>query len=427
MSGRDSWPGDARHAEERILVVCTRYIGDTILAIPFLRNLRNAFPGTAIDVCAEGAAREVLAECPYVDRFVTWQRPAGRRTLASSLASIRSQAAWLAGRRYSRVYLLKRSLSAGLMAVLAGIPKRIGLAGDGSLFHTLSVKVARGRHQASRYLDLLRAEGIPVDDGHAENWTSPDARMHVASLLAGMPAGRPRVFVAIRSTAEGKHWPADRWAALVEWLVARQGSEVILCGGRGDIPHHDALRTAVGDEVAAHVHDFTQDLTLRETGALVASMDACVGVDTGLMHMAASFGVPVAVLFGPTDPNQWSPWSPRAVVVRSGSVTQTLADRFATWKLARPLAWPLGEASMNDIGVEDVVAAATTLIPEPTIAPEPVSLPAAKPAPSLPAPTPALRTLDLREGSFRYEVVAMDATAAPAAAEPATNPLAQAH
>jgi heptosyltransferase-2 len=418
MSGRDSSPGDARHAEERILVVCTKYIGDTILAIPFLRNLRRAFPGAAIDVCAEGAAREVLAECPYVDRFVAWQRPAGRRTLASSLASIRNQAAWLASRRYARVYLLKRSLSAGLMAALAGIPKRIGLAGDGRIFHTLSVKVPRGRHQASRYLDLHRAEGIAVDDGHAENWTSPDARMHVASLMANMPEGRQRVFIAIRSTAEEKHWPADRWAALVEWLVERRSAEVILCGGRGDIPHHDALRAAVGPDIAAHLHDFTKDLSLREAGALVASMDACVGVDTGLMHMAASFGVPVAVLFGPTDPNQWSPWSPRAVVVRSARVAPTLADRFATRKLTRPLAWPLGEASMNDIGVEDVVAAVSTLIPEPTVAPKPASMPAAKPAPSSAPGAPTLRRLDLREGSFRYEVVATDAAAALPAAEP---------
>jgi len=387
-----------RGESQRILVVCTKYIGDTILAIPFLRNLRRAFPGATIDVCAEGGARQVLAECPYVDRFVTWQRPAGKRTLASSLASIRSQAAWLASRRYARVYLLKRSFSAGLLAVLAGIPKRIGLAGDGGLFHTHSVKVPRGRHQASRYLDLLRFEGIPVDDGHAENWTSPDARLHVASLLAGLPAERPRVFVAIRSTAPEKHWPSERWAALVEWLVDRQGSEVVLCGGRGDTPHHDALRAAVGPEVAAHVHDFTEDLSLREAGALVASMDACVGVDTGLVHMAASFGVPATVLFGPTDPNQWSPWSPRAVVVRSSAVRQTFADRMVTRNLAGRLAWPLGEASMNDIAVEDVVTAVATLMPEPRVVPESKVLPVASDAPFAAPQVPTLRTLDLREG-----------------------------
>ena len=73
----------------RILVVCTRYIGDTVLAIPFLRNLRRAFPDAAIDVCAEGGSRMVLADCPYVDELVCWDRPAGRRTLRDILASNR--------------------------------------------------------------------------------------------------------------------------------------------------------------------------------------------------------------------------------------------------------------------------------------------------------------------------------------------------
>jgi heptosyltransferase-2 len=402
----------------RILVVCTKYIGDTVLAIPFLRNLRRSFPDATIEICAEGGAREVLADCPYADRFIAWKRPAGRRTLATSLASIRSQAAWLAGRRYSRVYLLKRSLSAGLMATLAGIPTRIGLAGDGSFFHTRSVRVASGRHQAARYLDLLRCEGLPVDDGHAENWTNGDARCHVGSLLAKLPAGRPRVFVAIRSTDGKKHWPLDRWAALVEWLVDARGCEVVLCGGRGDLRDHGALQAAVGSDIARHIHDFTRDLSLREANALLAGMDACVGVDTGLVHMAASHGVPVAVLFGPTDPNQWSPWSPRAVVVRSSRVVKSIKEKLTAWLKPHPTAWPTGEASMDDIGVEDAVVAVTSILPESVPVPAPV------------APKTPLRTLDLREGSFRYEVVAMDAASAAAAlpaAEPATKPLAQAH
>jgi heptosyltransferase-2 len=405
---------------QRILVVCTRYIGDTLLAIPFLRNLRQAFPGSTIEVCAEGAARDVLADCPYVDRIIAWKRPTGRRSLASSLASIRSQAAWLAGRRYTRAYLLKRSLSAGIMAALAGIPVRIGLAGDGRLFHTRSVAVPRGRHQAARYLDLLRCDGIAVDDGHGENWMSSGAQERVATLLATLSPGRQRVFIAPRSTDAAKHWPVDRWAALVEWLVERRGCEVVLCGGPTDLAAHNELLAELAQDVAAHVHDFTRDLSLRETSALVAQMDACVGVDTGLVHMAASHGVPVTVLYGPTDPNQWSPWTARAVVVRSPRVVQTLAERLAAWARPQPMAWPTGKASMDDIGVEDAVVAVSSILPESSALPTPV--PAAAPVvPSLP-----LRTLDLREGSFRYEVVAMDAAAA-ALAVPATKPLAQAH
>jgi heptosyltransferase-2 len=335
----------------RILVVCTRYIGDTVLAIPFLRNLRRAFPDATIDVCAEGGARMVLADCPYVDELIAWRRPAGRRGFAASLAAIRTQATWLAGRGYDRAYLLKRSLSGAILATLAGIPHRVGFAADGrALLHT-AVAPARGRHQAARYLDLLVADGIAVDDGANENWITPDAAAHVASLVASLPTGRPRVFLAMRSTAKEKHWPADRWAVIVSRLVAERGCEVILCGADADAPMHDAVRETVGPRVAAHVHDLSAHVSLRETGALLARMDLCLGVDTGLVHLAASHDVPVVVLFGPTDPNRWSPWTARATVVRSAQVRRPLFDRLGLTGRSRHAAWEFGTAVMDDIGV----------------------------------------------------------------------------
>jgi heptosyltransferase II len=399
--------GGTRHGHggtERILVVCTRYIGDTVLAIPFLRNLRRAFPGATIDVCAEGGARMVLADCPYVDELIAWRRPAGRRGFAASLAAIRTQATWLAARGYDRAYLLKRSLSGALLATLAGIPHRVGFAADGRAFLHTAVTPARGRHQAARYLDLLVADGIAIDDGVNENWITPAAAAHVGRLLAPLPAGRPRVFLAMRSTAREKHWPADRWAVLVSRLVTERRCEVVLCGAPDDAPLHDAVREAVGPLVAPHVHDLSASVSLRETGALLARMDLCVGVDTGLVHLAASHDVPVVVLFGPTDPNRWSPWTPRATVVRSAVIRRPLFDRLGLRAPGPHAPWDFGTAVMDDIRLSDVLEAVAA------------QFPAAKP------PQP-VRTLDLRTGRFRYEVV----VGGPAAEQPATKPLAHAH
>lgn len=400
MGGSGHHRGDPR----RILVVCTRYIGDTVLAIPFLRNLRRAFPDATIDVCAEGGARMVLADCPYVDELIAWRRPAGRRGLVASLAAIRAQATWLAGRGYDRAYLLKRSLSGAVLATLAGIPHRVGFAADGrALLHT-AIKPPAGRHQAARYLDLLRADGIAVDDGRSESWIPQPVAARAAAAVAALPPGRPRVFLAVRSTAREKHWPLDRWAMLVTRLVHERACELVLCGAPADVPTHDALREAVGPAVAAHLHDVSRAVSLRETGGLLARMDLCIGVDTGLVHLAASHDVPVVVLFGPTDPNRWSPWTPRATVVRSARVRRPLVDRLGLASRAGVHAWRFGTAAMDDITVADVFESAEAFL--------------------LPPPVPRL---DLRTGSFRYEVLEGVAATAAAAADPATKPLAHAH
>ena len=54
----------------RILVIRYRFIGDTVLAIPFLRNLREAFPHAKIDVLAEPVSGDTLALCPYKDELL---------------------------------------------------------------------------------------------------------------------------------------------------------------------------------------------------------------------------------------------------------------------------------------------------------------------------------------------------------------------
>ena len=51
-------------------MVRTRFVGDTVLAIPFLRNLRRHFQSARIDVLVEKGAGSVLADCPYKDELI---------------------------------------------------------------------------------------------------------------------------------------------------------------------------------------------------------------------------------------------------------------------------------------------------------------------------------------------------------------------
>lgn len=344
---------------ERILVVGNGFLGDTVLSIPFLRNLRHRFPGAVIEVLIEAVGAALLADCPHVDAVLVRPRPARSKwPVPTVVHGISAEAARLASRGYSRAYLLKRSFSSALLVWLARIPWRIGHASEGrGWLLSRAVPDQRGRHRAESCLDLLRGDGFEVDDGRPENWVRPEDAAAVDVLLAAFPSGTPRVFCAVRSTNRGKHWPPDRWARVARRLAAERGCEIFFCGGPDDRPTHAEIIDRLDPATARHVHDLSAAVPLRRVGALLSRMDLCLGIDTGLPHIAASHGVPAAVLFGPTDPNEWHPWKTPGEVIRAEGGGRAACRRSDTG-----FRWPADAASMLDIGVEEVVASASRLL-----------------------------------------------------------------
>ena len=349
--------------DERILVVRTRYVGDTVMAIPFLRNLRARYPEARIEVLVEKVSGAVLADCPYHDGLVSWDLPRPGHPLAPVLVTNQFRlAACLRQRRYTRAYVLKRALSSVVPVWLAGIRHRVGFGGGGrGAFLSRAVPLVPHRHEVELFLDLLRADGIALDDARNENWVSPAARATVAALEPALAAGRTRVFLSPKSTSWQREWPEARWGALVARLVRERHCEIVFCGSPAQIPFHQRIVERAGALAARHCHDFSRQLGLAHLGALLAGMDLCIGVDSGPVHVAASHGTPVVVLVGPTDPNHWCPWDAPAVVVR-GAVKQ---PRRRPTPATSALRWEPGEAEMESIAVAAVWDAALGLLTTP--------------------------------------------------------------
>jgi len=145
---------------EHILVMRYRFIGDTVLTVPFLRNLREAYPSARIDLMLEPFSGQVIEGCPYVDRIIPFEF---RTIHAYSARSERSKLSgyfhyWklIRDQRYDAVFVLKRSLSSALLARAANVPRRIGFATEGRRFLlTDPVRYLHDRHEVENFLDCL--------------------------------------------------------------------------------------------------------------------------------------------------------------------------------------------------------------------------------------------------------------------------------
>ncbi|HVU24310.1 MAG TPA: glycosyltransferase family 9 protein [Opitutus sp.] len=302
----------------RLLVIRYRFIGDTVLAIPCLRNLRRAFPESTIDVLAEPVSGDTLAHCPYVNEILFYAPRA--KQASPHPRSMLACARLLRSRRYDRVYILRRSFSSAVLTLLARIPHRVGFSTEGrALLLQRSAPYDASKHEVECFLDILRADGIPVTDTFNENWSDPATDARVAAALPR--DRRRRILVCAKSVFPPKDWSPDRFGAVLTWLIAERNCAIHFCDTPANAACYTQILAHVPAALHAHVRDWSRELTIRDVNSLVRQLDLALGIDTGLLHIAASFHVPVVALFGPLDPRHWHPWDTSHTILRPADVS----------------------------------------------------------------------------------------------------------
>lgn len=287
----------------RILVICTRQIGDVLLTTPLVRAVRRRWPHAQLDVLGFGGTLGMLRGNPDIDQLV--ETPA-RMGLKGLVEFVRRH--W---RTYDLALVAQPSDRAHLIAWIVA-RRRSGLlpAASGSnwwkrllLEHAV---VTTGddstRHALVEKLDLLAP--WPAQDMPPPVVVPPPAVPLPPQLQQALRT-RP-VVVHVPSMWPYKQWSPGNYAEVVRALLA-QGHQVVLTGTSGErdqacIAPVRQAGAAPGLLDASGQLEFNQLVTLLRGAALY------IGPDTSVSHLAASTGVPTLAIFGPTNPQRWAPW-----------------------------------------------------------------------------------------------------------------------
>ncbi|MBI2161559.1 MAG: glycosyltransferase family 9 protein [Candidatus Rokubacteria bacterium] len=294
----------------KLSVRLPNWLGDTVMAVPALRALRETLVGT--EILLAGPWARVLDGQGLADALVSYPRSwRGRLGAAGRVRDFDGDTA----------LLLPNSFEAAATAVLWGARRRVGFARGGrSWLLTDAVVPPRPRlHQADEYAWLV--ERLDVAVGPREPRLVPPAadspeRERVRALLgaAGAPArGQgPRLVGVHLGAAYGsaKVWHRERVAEFCG-LLDGAGDVAVLLGAP-----EDALTVAEVLAAAPAVSLVGRD-SPELLPALLTELDALVSGDTGVAHLAAALGTSAVVLFGPTDPALTAPRGPVAVLRRA--------------------------------------------------------------------------------------------------------------
>ena len=287
----------------RSLIIAPQWIGDAVMSEPLLARL--AARGARITVAALPWVAPVYQAMPHVDHVIELPFAHGRLDWAARKRS----AAEFRG-RFDAAYVLPNSLKSALIPWLARIPLRVGYAGEGR-FVLLNRRLPNpgGRPPMVAFYSALAGGAPPADE--RPSLAFPVSTLNAATHAAGVAHGGYWAFAPGAEYGPAKCWPAERYAELARTLHERHGLPVLLLGS--------GKEAALCEQIAAAAPGACRVLAgqtpLIDAMALIAAARGVVSNDSGLMHVAAAFGVPQVAVFGSTSPEHTPPLNLRARVL----------------------------------------------------------------------------------------------------------------
>ena len=300
---------DVKQVAAPVVIIPYVWIGDFVRCHSVVKLLRAKNPDRPIDIVSSTLCAPLADYMPGVRRAIVIDLPRGQLGLALQ----RKLARLLQEQKYGQAIVMSRKWKAALPPWLAGIPLRTGFAGE-FRFGLLN-DVRLGERKLPRMIDQMGALALPKDAPIPAEWPLPELKIpgqEVATWIAQRGLAeekRPIVTLSPGAVGAGKAWPARHYAELARALTA-DGVSVWVLGGPNE--------TLIAKEIVANGGNRVRDLTdanLRNATLALATADAAVSNDSGLMHVSAAIGTPTIAIFGPTSSWHWKPLNPLAAVL----------------------------------------------------------------------------------------------------------------
>jgi len=288
-------------AVAKILIIRIDRLGDFVLSLPVIDNLRMQYPQARIDVLIKPELREFAGLIKHISRVLILGE------MISTMRVVRNE-------QYDMVIdmLCDWRLKSAVLAAASAAPVCIGFKGGWrELFFSLSVDPLQGaQDMVSLHLALVAALGVPVSvrepliDRSCERQADP-------MVIAMHPGG---------------YFPSQRWSPgcfseLAQRILSSYRVELIVVGGPSDKVLVENIVYGIGNSQVKIVYP-----GMKEFVFVLSRCSLLICNNSGPLHVAAALGVPTVSMMGPTDPTRFWPRGKQAIVIRKetglmGSIT----------------------------------------------------------------------------------------------------------
>ncbi len=293
-----------------ILFIKTSSLGDVIHHMPAVTEARKALPQARFSWLVEEAFAPLVALHPAVDCVVpvAWRRWRKSLYWPPTLAEIAGNLRAIRAHCYDEIVDSQGLVRSGLIARLAH-GRRHGYDAA-SIREPLAARFYDRRYAVGREQHAVARNRIL--SGLALGYT-PQGEPDFGLERARFAQASERYAVLLHATARlAKQWSEAHWIALGRELTARGLTVVLPWGSEDERARSEGIAARLpGARVPARA-------PLDEVAKLIAGAQLVVGVDTGLLHLAAALGVPLAAIFTGSEPGLTGPVGSGPIEVLGG-------------------------------------------------------------------------------------------------------------
>lgn len=308
---------------ENILIVRLSAIGDVVHTLPCLHALHQTFPNAHIGWLVEELSATLLRGHPDIDELFVIPKKKWRKHPIKTWLNGEQPAFYkkMRQRKWDVAIDFQGLTKSGFPLLLSGAKTRIGFGDkDGrelnKLFTNRRVTPSdQARHVIERNLSLLNPLGIETPPEKVA-WRFPDFAQEEADLASFFSEQTPDGFIALYPGAgwESKRWPTQRFAELAKLMTEENSkasvlAQVLVWGPGEETLCKEIIKTA---QLPPEKLMIAPPTNLRQLAVLLKKANAVVGGDTGPIHLAAAMNIPIASMYGASDPLRNGPWGPKS-------------------------------------------------------------------------------------------------------------------
>lgn len=290
---------------QKILIIKPSSLGDIIHSLPFLDTIAKCFPAAEIHWVVARGLDVVLSEHPLIKKLWVINKDKWKSFayLPDTCREVVELYKGLRRERYDLSIDLSGLFRSGLITWAAKAKYKLGFveSDEGSpLFYTHKIQGGMDNHAIDRYLKIAEEIGCKLSD-IAYPMSNFERNPKICEAL-------PKDYIVIAPSAgkEANRWPAERFGRLAAKLPF---TSIVISGASDKDVVEEVVRHSEGRAIS-----LAGKTTLLEMFAVISKARFFISNDTGPMHIAAAFNIPVFAIFGPANPARTGPYGNHTII-----------------------------------------------------------------------------------------------------------------